>query len=116
VTRNLTLIADQARAIGLFPELRFDIVITDKTIFQIERTVQFGLGLGVTDFYFADLYKLPDVKGDFNVYNVSSMAESQLLQALKALESAERIVRDAGCKISVHPGLVESILLRLNFP
>jgi len=33
-------------------------VVSDKTIFDLEKTVRFGLQLGVREFLFADLYKI----------------------------------------------------------
>jgi len=58
ITKNIQLIAEAARHQGLSPVICFDMVVSDKTIFDLEKTVRFGLQLGVREFLFADLYKI----------------------------------------------------------
>jgi len=96
------------------PEFRFDIVITDKTILGVEELVRLGLTHGVTDFYFANLYKGGDVRGDFNVYNAPALPRAELTEGLACLERAVELAKRAGCKIDCHSGLLDSIRAELN--
>jgi MoaA/NifB/PqqE/SkfB family radical SAM enzyme len=94
-------------------KLRFDMVITDKTVHGLEATVKLGLQHGVTDFYFAGLYKMNDVPGAVNVNHVKTLPHSELGSALQALENAIRLARESGSKVQVHDGLLDSIRIAL---
>lgn len=115
VLANMDRIREAACRIGVRgPELRFDMVVCDKTVHGLVKTVQLGLKYGVTDFYFAGLFKLKDVEGALNVYPVKTLPRSELVTALKALEDAIFLAQEYGCKVQVHEGLLESIKVQLS--
>ena len=84
-------------------------VITDKTVMGLEDAVRLGLSHGVADFYFAGLYKNKDVTDGINVYPVKTLPRPQLQEALRSLERAIDLVKNAGCKLQVHDGLMQGI-------
>jgi MoaA/NifB/PqqE/SkfB family radical SAM enzyme len=115
VLANMARIQDAARRIGVRgPELRFDMVVTDKTVHGMPETVRLGLANGVTDFYFAGLYKIKDVPNAENVQHVKTLPPPELQTALESLELAIRLAKEAGCKVQVHDGLLESIKTTLT--
>ncbi|MGD0382832.1 MAG: radical SAM protein [Thermoguttaceae bacterium] len=110
VLANIDHIKASSRKLGISgPELRFDMVITDKTVLGLVETVRLGLRHGVTDFYFAGLFKNKDVTNGINVYPVKSLPRPQLEEALHCLERSIDLVQKAGCKLQVHEGLIQSV-------
>jgi len=94
-------------------ELRFSIVVTDKTVHGLRETVQLGLQHGVTGFYLAGLYKPRDVAGAVNVYHVKTLPRPELENAIRSLRSAITLARGSGCSVQVHDGLLQSISMQL---
>ena len=91
------------------PELAFDIVVTDKTIADLETLVRLGIEHGIRSFYFNDLCKGPDIPGDFNVYNATTLPKRQLAEGLAVLRRAIELAKAAGCEVHCQPTLLESI-------
>jgi MoaA/NifB/PqqE/SkfB family radical SAM enzyme len=115
VLMNIERVRTHAKSKGIRqPEFRFDMVITDKTILGIEELVRLGLEHGVTDFYFANLCKGADIKGDFNVYNATTLPRAKLTEGLACLERAVELAKRAACKVDCHSGLLDSIRAELN--
>lgn len=94
---------------GSGPKLEFDIVVTDKTIGDLENLVRLGLNHGIKEFHFNDLCKGPDAPGDFNVYNATTLPKKELEHGLLSLKRAIGLAKSAGCEVLCQPGLLDSI-------
>jgi MoaA/NifB/PqqE/SkfB family radical SAM enzyme len=107
---NIDRVRSHAKASGLrIPTIRFDIVVTDKTIMGLPDLIRLGLAHGVSDFYLANLIKGPDTKGPFNVYNADTLPPAEIARAADALDQACDLALSAGCSVECHPGLRESL-------
>ncbi len=115
VLANIDKVLEYSKSDGLpQPEFRFDIVVADKTIRGMEGVVRLGMKHGVTDFYFANLYKGGEAAGGFNVYNSTTLPKAELAEGLASLECSIELVKSAGCKVECHSGLIEGIRAKLN--
>lgn len=90
-------------------KIRFASVITDQTLFGIDGLISLGYSHGVYDFYFADLFKNPDIEGDFNVYDILHIPVFKWDNAYDYFESARIRAISLGCNIETHPGLLEKL-------
>jgi MoaA/NifB/PqqE/SkfB family radical SAM enzyme len=91
------------------PELAFDIVVADKTIADLETLVRLGIEHGIRSFYFNDLCKGPDIPGDFNVYNATTLPKPQLAEGFAVLKRAIELAESAGCAVHCQPTLLDGI-------
>ena len=112
---NIGQVQERAKAEGVQPpEIDFDIVVTDKTIFGSEALVELGLKCGISTFYFNDLCRMPDIEGAIHVHNATALPKEQLAEGLACLKRAMELAKRAGRKVECQAGLLDGIQSKLQ--
>ncbi len=110
ILHNVTAIVNESRKLGIpMPQLCLSVVVSDKIVFGLEKTIQDALGLGFQDFFLNDLVPGPDIPGELNIKPIWAMPREELVEAQKCLESALRIAANAGAIVVGTPGLLSTI-------
>jgi MoaA/NifB/PqqE/SkfB family radical SAM enzyme len=100
---------ESAARVGGPPILTMSTVVTDKVVFDLEKTIRVGLDLGIREFFLNDLAPAPDMAGSLQVRPAWTLPLEQVRKAKDCLESAIRLARDAGAAVVPTPGLLSAL-------
>lgn len=91
------------------PNFCMSIVVTDRVVFDLEKTVLDALALGFQEFFLNDLLPGPENSSEYPVKPIWAMPREKLIEAQRCLESALAIASNAGAIVVGTPGLLSTI-------
>lgn len=98
-------IAASARERGSAPPYMVaSVVVTDASIFQIEKTLQDLAALGIQEMFINDLRQFPDVEGAQRVRPFWTLPAEENRRGRAMLERAVAVAREAGVMVCLSPG------------
>lgn len=91
------------------PRLGFSIVVYDQNVSGLLDLVSMGVSLGVTHFRFCPLFKHPDIDGIDNVYPITSLTGSKLVEAKKSIDKTIAFLKRTGVDYLFMDGTLEAL-------
>lgn len=98
------------------PYLLLSLVVNDKVIFQIEKTLFDAIELGIDEIFINDMRQYPDVEDALQVRPFWTLPLDQVHLGKRMLESAVASARGSGIITNVTPGLTQNIENAIQHP
>jgi MoaA/NifB/PqqE/SkfB family radical SAM enzyme len=112
---NMSRIQEQCRKANIAgPRFSWSVVVSDKTVMDLERLADKGMQVGVKHFEFCNLTKYPDVPNAITVRHISTLSMEEMLEARRCIKAAMKRIDSAGCTWSIQSGLLDVLDQRLD--
>ena len=93
------------------PVFRWASVVCDLTVFDLPALVRYGLAMGIREFAFQNLVKMPEVKGSIDFEPLAVMGREELAKVPAIFDEIEALIAAHSGVCDIQPGLREAATL-----
>lgn len=109
VLYNIGAVRAEAVRLGISPPIfRWTSVICDRNVFGLPSLVRYGLALGIREFSFQNLVKMPEVKGSIEFKPLAAMSKEDLARIPAVFQEIETLIVSHGGICDIQAGLREA--------
>lgn len=109
VLYNINAIRAEAIRLGITgPIFRWACVVCDRNVFGLPSLVSYGLALGIREFTFQNLVKMPEVRDSIDFEPLAAMSRADLARAPAVFDEIEKLIASHRGLCEIQPGLREA--------